>query len=338
MAAPLAIGPMPDQENIPPEDFDWEAYVQQLGARIDALQGQLAGMPAPAPLGPHAGGILKTPKPDTFAGHGRDRNNVDDWLFSVNNYFASLAVMPTDRQRIAYVGSLFTGPARKWHRLYSYPQLQNPAQPVAYADFVAGFRAVFGPVNATSKARDRLDGLKQTGSVQAYTSAFREILLEIPDMSAADRLHRYVTGLKTHIQQQVQVQNPTTMDGAIQIADRLDAIKYDGTRAIGAAVSTAQSRASTARRPAWRPPGPQQRPVPMEIGTAQVQHTGWRPPPPPSGGKTRLSPEERAYLTANNGCLFCRRLGHTVDQCRQRSNPGNFARPSLQQGNGMRPR
>jgi hypothetical protein len=60
---------------------------------------------------------------------------------------------------------------------------------------------------------------------------------------------------------------------------------------------------------------------------------------PPQQQKTRLTPEERAYLLANNGCVYCRRLGHSVHQCPQRPrNPANAATPSLQQGNGFRRR
>jgi hypothetical protein len=183
-----------------------------------------------------------------------------------------------------------------------------------------------------------LDTLEQTSSVQSYTSAFRETPLELPDMSVADRLHRYVAGLTSHIQQQVQVQNPADMDAAILVADRLDAIQYGGAKSISGAAGTSQLRALAPQQPAWRPPCPAQRPVPMELGVAQVQHNGWRQPPPLPGGNTRLSPEERDHLMDNDGYLFSRRLGRTVDQCRQRSISSNFARPSRQQPNGMRQR
>ena len=45
---------------------------------------------------------------------------------------------------------------------------------------------VFTPVPEKEQARAKLYDLRQTGSVQAYTQAFRELTFGIDDLSAAE--------------------------------------------------------------------------------------------------------------------------------------------------------
>jgi hypothetical protein len=299
------------------------AALQQLNGQVQQLRAQVQAQPAPG---------LKPAKPTTFSAAGRDRRQLEDWLFSVDNYFAILGDQQPDAQRVAFMGGLLTGDARKWYRTHAQQLAQQGAD---YNAFKAAFRAAFAPVNTASNARTALDALRQTGSVQGYNAAFRALLLDVPDMGAADALHRYVTGLKDHIQRQVQIHNPATLDDAMATADRIDSVRP--------APSAPPRHNRGHQRRVFFPPAPAaQAPVPMDLGVMRAANGRFRAAgsaPPPQQQRTRLTPEERAHLLANNGCVYCRRLGHNVNQCPQRPrNLGNAATPSLQQGNGFRRR
>ena len=50
----------------------------------------------------------------------------------------------------------------------------------------------------------------------------------------------------------------------------------------------------------------------------------------PNSTRSKLTAEERTYLLANNGCLYCRKLGHWAGGCAEKKRNAN--RPIL--GNG----
>lgn len=300
---------MADPQNV-------EAAMLALHARIQQLEAQAQP----------GRDNLKPIKPSNFSASARDRRELEDWLFSVDAYFNAIGGVIPDDRRIAYVSGLLTGDARKWFRT-SQHLLQQPG--VTFDNFKAAFRTAFVPVNAGSNARDRLDDVRQTTSVLAYNAAFRSVLLEVPSSDPEDILHRYVKGLKPRIQTQVKLHNPATLDEAMTAADTADRVTVTGQGGNGNRYSG---------RPAYtaRYHGP----TPMELGAVRAtEGFGRRLQPPEQHVKTRLTPQERDYLLANNGCVYCRRLGHTVRDCRARpANPANAAIPSLQSGKGYRRR
>lgn len=284
--------------HVPEEVQQWAAMQQAYMAtqqQLQQLQAQLQQVAAAQPpqLGGNPPSPLKPPKPSPFSGSPRDKRNLEDWLFSLETHFATLPTPPPDAQKINFVASHLKDTALKWWRLHS-PTHRAPG--ATYQVFVDALRAAFGTHNALLKARDRLDALRQTTSVSAYNNKFRELLLEIPNMQPQEQLHRYVTGLKPGVKKQVLIYNPADVDTAMALADRIDET----------AVAAQPQHQQQYRRP-WF--GNRAGPEPMEIGAL---------PAPVRRQRTRLTPQEREYLTRNNGCLYCRRLGHTIQQCRSR--------------------
>ena len=82
------------------------------------------------------------------------------------------------------------------------------------------------PINAKEIARTAWHNLKQTNSVQAYVARFRQLLLQLPDISTVDRLHCFAMGLKPAAQQQVRLHQPATLQAAIELAERADSVAY----------------------------------------------------------------------------------------------------------------
>jgi len=65
--------------------------------------------------------------------------------------------------------------------------------------------------------------------VAAYTSAFQAILLEIPDMGAADQLDAFIHGLKDLPRRECRIRKPSTLLEAFQVADAVDTATFEVT-------------------------------------------------------------------------------------------------------------
>ena len=281
---------------------------QQLHAQLQHVLAAHADQPQPAAVA----AALKPPKPTFFAGSSKDKGNLEDWLFKLQTQFAAMPGQPTDLQKINYVASYLTGTALKWWRLSAAVHTQPGA---TYLAFTQALSTAFAAPNAQQKAREKLDALRQSTSVAAYSAKFRDLLLEVPNMQPAESLHRYVTGLKPGVKQHVLIANPATVDEAMALADRVDQASF-GTRAFAW-----QGRSVNARSFVNGP-------VPMEIAAL---------PPVPARVRTKLTPQEREYLVRNNGCFYCRKLGHTTQSCRllaRNQHPGQ--RLPVRQGNVVR--
>lgn len=308
--------------------------IQQQLAQVAGLQTQLqqqlqqplpATAAAPAAAPPSG---LKPAKPTTFYGTKTCRASVDSWLFGVDTYFLSFPTA-TDAQRIAYAASLLQKGANKWWRTTA-AQWTDPTHPRTWAEFKAAFLKAFSLPNKEERARDRLAALNQTSSVADYATQFRELLLELPAMDDSMARYQFIAGLKPRIRELVQLQRPSTLEDAIQLADTIDATT-NYYRAQAPFPSRGRGRGQF-RRPGFqgrgnggnsfsRAPGhpaaaAYSGPTPMELGAVTTQ-------------RSRLTPAERQELLAKGGCLYCRKLGHTLDQCRLRP-----ARPAVQ-GNGQ---
>ena len=71
------------------------------------------------------------------------------------------------------------------------------------------------------------------GSIVDYTTAFRARLLEYSDVSDAEVLDRYVSGLKLTTQDWVLIHNPTTMHQAAKWAKWYDNTYFAKSHASG---------------------------------------------------------------------------------------------------------
>lgn len=91
-------------------------------------------------------------------------------------------------------------------------------------------RQAFKPADFLQRARDRLEACVQTGSVESYTVAFRQRLLECADVTDTEALRRYVRGLKPDPQNWVRMASPENLHQAAQIAERYDSTFYKGNR------------------------------------------------------------------------------------------------------------
>lgn len=142
---------------------------------------------------------------------------------------------------------------------------------------------IFEPFNRQELARDRLHNLRQVTSVQDYAHRFRQLLLEIDDVSEATKVSDFVRGLKPEVKRHVKLHAPTTLNEAFVTAIRADTVVY----------ATEREKRRTYQG---------QRPKPMELGAIQA----------PSEIRPH-APDKK-----NSVCHYCKKRGHWKAECRLR--------------------
>ena len=137
--------------------------------------------------------------------------------------------------------------------------------------------------------------------------------MEIPDISEAEKLDRFIRGLKGRTRQEVELSNPQNLDEAERIADRVDQILF--------------ARSSVSRRSFYREQNSEtpNKPTPMEVDN--IQQTFRQSRPPRNINNPQFS-SQRVMNLADRRCFKCHEKGHLAYDCPQRQ--GNN---KMQQGN-----
>ena len=252
----------------------------------------------------------KPPTPQRFSGVTKYGVSVETWLFQVEHFNKQTKMPPQDW--VGYAGSLLTDAAATWWRFRC--QRRGPDDFGTWLDFSAEARQAFAKVNSEQEAAYNVSRLIQRRDVQDYINQFRNYCLEIPDMQEPEQKRRFIAGLKTDIRRHVELQNPETLDDCFRIAQRVDSINF-----------ASRNRQQHDPFRSYNSPGA----TPMELGYLDTDQDpdGGAAQPPSSDiiaatafrsnqpQRTRLTPEERAHLIKNNGCLYCRKLGHWAGDC-----------------------
>ena len=92
----------------------------------------------------------------------------------------------------------------------------------------------------------------QTHSVVRYNSEFQQLCLQINDISEAEKLDKYIRGLKSAIREKVELDEPRTLADAMSKAQRIDSITYHSRMMHGTEQTSANTyRTSTADSILW---------------------------------------------------------------------------------------
>ena len=292
-----------------------EHYVRSMASM--ATPNQNPSPEAPPPTAAASMSIsLRPDKPPTFSGRTGER--ADTLLFINVQYFSAVGLLDP-AQQIIHAASRFRDNAAVWWQHLQQLILRGLRQSIDNWDtFQAAMLAEFQPMDNIKTARDKLADLSQRTSVATYASCLRDLAIQIPDLSPGDLLHKFNRGLKPNIRREVELRDPTTLDEAIKLAERVDTIDYSMHR-------------SSRRPPAFhRPSTGYNGPVPMELGameySSQARRTSNGPGPRYNKQTSFGAPERRRDMTKVQ-CYNCQGYGHFARDCRKP--------PTARDGQGM---
>lgn len=291
------------------------AFLQQMQGRIEELQTALQQQQMAFELQRQQSGrahvpALRPAKPDPYDGT-KAGGRAEVWLFQMNEYFNACGSVG-DGERVSFAGSMLRGHASTWWRQRrTRAALGEIPEVSSWQQFCAELKAEFALVNAVKHARDDLARLEQRTSVQTYVHDFRELALQIPDLSEAEKLDRFLRGLKPRLQRELAIRDPHTMDEAVNMAERIDMVDF-----------------------AWRV---RHGPTPMELGTAEtvcVDALSFNRKNEKMGGKSYARPMknddrhknsnmEKERLKRLGLCFPCKKRGHLARDCPEKATSKN---------------
>jgi hypothetical protein len=204
------------------------AMAQQNNAVLAALQQQLAAAQLAQQQPPLAAAAAAAapphrPKIPAASSYSGSATALDGWLREMQQQFDYYR-MSADAEQVAMATAQLRGPALDWWSTSS--EDSKTALAASFVQFSQALRTRFQPVNSAKLARRALDALVQgqRQSVHDYISAFRRLLVAVPDMSEADRVHAFARGLRGAVQTRLLELDPQTLDAAIEAAARIGSL------------------------------------------------------------------------------------------------------------------
>lgn len=249
----------------------------------------------------HSTFALRLKEPECF--HGRQKENVDRWIFLVEQYF--LAAKETDdASRVAFAGALLRDNAAAWweYLVHTEERAGHREEGCTWATFKDLLQTQFRSVNREQRARDRLASLVQRKSVADYLTTFLRHTFDIPDLSESEKIDRFFRGLKPDVQKwMIMKGRPTSFAELVRVAENIDSTLFTANK--------------TNRGSNWVQQTARNDPQPMELGAITQKEQSI-----PKEKKKKLTAEEREELRKAGKCFYCREQGHLAINCPKKAN------------------
>jgi Ty3 transposon capsid-like protein len=163
--------------------------------------------------------LTKPALPEKF--NGVDKSpTISNWLFAVRLY---LKVTRTDEEDYVMMATtLFTSTAIDWWQGIVRAEGESVYR-WSWEEFEARCIRRFQAVNDAQVAYQRLLRWKQIGTITTYLAGFQSMVQQIPFelLPEAGRVFLLIEGLNPELQKSVRLVQPTTLDEAIGIAQRV---------------------------------------------------------------------------------------------------------------------
>ena len=162
---------------------------------------------------------IKVPEPKAFNG-GRNAKELENFLWDMEQYFKAAHI--PDREKITITSMYLSGDAKLWWRTQmsgetraGKPQIED------WETLKKELKDQFLPCNTAWIAREALKKLRQTNSVREYVREFSSLMLDIKDMSDADKLFNFLSGLQAWAHAELRRQGVKDLPSAIAAAEGL---------------------------------------------------------------------------------------------------------------------
>ena len=187
---------------------------------------------------------LKPKDPPVFAGKGTE--DVDIWVKQVSNFLTIIG--GPDHIQVAYVANLLQGAAQHWFQR----ECDAGRHPRTWRELGQALRHRFGNDTKTEQAQSHIMAMQQgkNESAHDYALRFETVLEKIPCYDESWVRNLFVWGLHSHLATQVNMQNPATLNRAIQLAKRADvAVQLSRRPGAGGSGSTQQKTKAAGSKP-----------------------------------------------------------------------------------------
>ena len=179
-----------------------------------------------------AGGQVKIEAPPRYS--GKRQPSVRVWLTQMERYMRLMRYSPSDWLDI--VAMRVEGAASSWvNAVLQDVAAGRRAAFLTWRQFTQAMIHRFEPVTETEEARKQLRALRQTGRVSGYIQKFQELQYRLPNMTAEEAFHAFLSGLAPHLQEHVGAHVQGDLEAAMAMAQRLEVYRGagDGAKAGG---------------------------------------------------------------------------------------------------------
>ena len=212
------------------------ATTKALSTRIEELEGELSLCQAAVGKGVANAALSNedVPKPKEFVGT-RSACDVDNFLWRMENYFRAKGIME-DAVKVNTASMFLTDIALLWWRGRTTDKRQGEIG--TWQEFQCELKGQFYPEFAEEEARAKLQEIMQRGTVREYVQEFKELMLQISDVTDEEALLAFQKGLKPWVRQEVEQRGVQKLSEAMTVVesvvklglgkDKLGSSKSDG--------------------------------------------------------------------------------------------------------------
>ena len=250
---------------------------------------------------------LKPKQSEKYNGK-RDFQVIDNWITSVDSYFALIHAESPDIYH--FLNTIFSGEAAAWFR-FVYRNV-DPNE-VTWEVVRMSIKAYFVSPNYTRRLRDEWAYLRQTTIVSDYYARLTQLAMQLGEVDAERLVDKFIRGLKSKTRTEVKLRDPQTLESASRIADRFDTIVYHRSSFVPSQSFHEDTRGEPMQLDTLRMTLV---PVQIDVFRIKVQSLKLR----------KLTNEERAHLRSINVCFKCRKQGYMTHECPSKTNYPNSDR------------
>ncbi|XP_071940794.1 uncharacterized protein [Coffea arabica] len=247
--------------------------------------------------------------PHKFYG-GPELEIAEGWWERISDIFVALNY--TEERQVTFAAFQFEGVARSWWNLIRVNWDRNHT-PKTWANFTREFNAKFLPPLIQEKREDDFIKCRQGAvSVAEYEIQFTKLSHFAPELVATEqrRVRRFVQGLNVEIQEGLAAVQLDTFADAVERAQRMEVAR--------AQVKSFQAKKRFASSSSQEPTYGNAPPAKVARG-AGARGTGRRDIGTRGGSsgrnQTRNASQGGRVTTPQITCGYCRRTGHTEDEC-----------------------
>lgn len=158
-------------------------------------------------------------KPEKFSGR-REISVVETFIYQIENYMELINIPET--KQLALFSMFLKDTALKWFRSLELNLSPKEFKRLDLKSVLKLLKEEFCPDDPNELARERLYSLYHGQSYKYFLDSFRDICLDISDMSKSEKFHTFKRKLKPEYLLEVRKARVTTFEEAVEVANSYD--------------------------------------------------------------------------------------------------------------------